>query len=67
MNRLTLFVLLFLLVGSLMIYQHSKETGESFPRALGSWFLQLGSNAKSVTGYAVKEYDWLPNATERDE
>lgn len=66
MNRVTLLILLFLFVGGLMIYQNSKETGESFPRALGSWFLQLGSNAKSVTGYAVKEYDWLPNATTED-
>jgi hypothetical protein len=66
MNKLALAVALFLLVGSLMAYQQSRETGESFPRTLINWLFHLGSNVKSVTGYAVQRYTWLPNSTERD-
>ena len=64
MNRLTLAALLFLVIGGLMIYQQTREEGTSFTKAFGNWLLQLGGNVKSVTGFAVKEHDWLPNATE---
>ncbi len=67
MRRLTLFVMLFFLIGGLLIYQDTREEGTSFTASFTDWLWQLGGNVKSVTGFAVKEHDWLPNATQEDD
>jgi len=64
MNKLQAAIIIFLLLGSYLIYSHAQATGESFPKNLWSWFKQLGRNIKSVLGFAVIEHEWLPNQTE---
>lgn len=64
MNKIQVAVVIFLVIGSAIIYQQTSESNGSFPKALWTWTKQLGSNLLSVTGFAVKEHKWLPNGTE---
>jgi len=66
MNKLWIFLTIFLIFGGLMIYQRAQEP-KIFASHYFSWLTQVGGNVKGVTTHAVKDYSWLPpqNNTEQ--
>jgi len=69
MNKITIAVVIFLIVGGYIIVSsqnldlEDKGDQKTFLKTFGRWVVGVGKNIKDVAGYAVKEHDWLPNQT----
>lgn len=63
MNKLVLVVLVFLIFGAVMIKYDAELNGGDFQLNLWAWLKQLFYNVKGLTGYAVDNYEWLPNTS----
>jgi len=63
MKLLTLFVIIFLLMGAIIIALNSdlslSSGKKSFIVSFLSWILDLGRNTVNVVGYVIHQ-DWLP-------
>ena len=59
MNWITIGIIAFLVIGAYTIYLDSSQTGGSFVDGMWDWFKAMGSNLKSITGYAIG-LEWLP-------
>jgi hypothetical protein len=66
---ITFVIVVFLLVGGYMIYDHldtdfeESEDRDSFLREFAKWIFQLGKSTKSTVGHAIDQ-DWLPDVNE---
>ena len=66
MNKITILVVGFLLIGAYMIttandydLKDNSEDRKGFLKEFSGWVVNLGKNAKEVGG-VVKDKDWLP-------
>lgn len=65
MNKILLFVVIFLAIGGYIIAQNlgtDLEEGDdkkTFIKEFAKWVWDTGKKAKTITGYVIQE-DWLP-------
>jgi hypothetical protein len=70
MNKITIGIVAFLLIGGYMItvdkgydIRENSEDRKSFLKDFSGWVVNLGKNAKEV-GTVVKDKEWLPEYEE---
>jgi hypothetical protein len=69
MKKVIIIIIVFLFIGSYMIFNSLDEDIEttsgkiSFAKSIGSWILQLGNNVKDLTGHAIGQ-EWMPDLNE---